>query len=100
MCVQEWHYQLRSSTHPVLLAAVYQFTDVVFGSLLPPVIRTKFLIFVPKVFMGALAALQDYYIWALAERVYGIGSNEGTAAVRTSCDRSVKDKRADGTPGA
>lgn len=50
--------------------------------------RADVLIAAPKVVQAVFAACGDYYTWKLAKRVYGHGSNEAWAAVRSFLDRS------------
>jgi len=50
---------------------------------LSPSHRADLLIAAPKVAQAVIAAVGDYYTWKLGERVYGAGSNEAWAAVRS-----------------
>ena len=81
---QEWKNQLRSSIHPALFAAVYWIASLVSSILqLPPAWHADLMIAAPKVTQAIIAALGDYYTWKLGERVYGQGSNEAWASVRS-----------------
>jgi phosphatidylinositol glycan class B len=45
----------------------------------------------PKVTQAVFAALLDYYVWKLAEKVYGRGSRTAIVTVRRlSCSAVVK----------
>ena len=78
---QEWQYQLRSSLHPALFAAVYYLAEklmVVISGF--PQFRAAIHAVLPNVVQGLFAAAGDYYTWQLAERMYGIG-NRSTKSV-------------------
>ena len=51
---------------------------------LSPSYSADLLIAAPKVAQAVFAALGDYYTWKLGEQVYGLGSNEAWAAVRSA----------------
>ncbi len=85
---QEWKHRLRSAIHPLVFAAVYSMTPGLSRLLqLSSAYRADLLIAAPKVLQGIFAALGDHYTWKLAERVYGNGSNEAWAVVRSILDR-------------
>ena len=85
--LQEWHNQLRSSLHPMLLAGIYGATAGVSWIIgFPHNIRTNLLIVAPKACGAVIAALTDYYTWRLAQRLFGNGSRLPGIAVCTHLD--------------
>lgn len=87
--LQEWKNALRSSIQPLLLAVIYRAIATLSDALFTPVLKTLFLVLLPKTVMALFAALQDYYTWNLAERIYGRQSKETTAIVcKLAIDRS------------
>ncbi|KAF1981112.1 glycosyltransferase family 22 protein [Aulographum hederae CBS 113979] len=72
----EWRYQLRSSLHPILFAALYHGTSLL-ASLCgwSPGFRADVLVAAPKLLQAVVAALGDYCTWRWAERVFGRGSD-------------------------
>ncbi|KAJ3472617.1 hypothetical protein NLG97_g10844 [Lecanicillium saksenae] len=81
----EWHYQLRSSLHPMLFAIPYTLVDHVtrlfepFG--LPVALRSSMLIAAPAVLQGFIAALGDWYTFKLASNIYGQDSLNANVAL-------------------
>lgn len=87
--MKEWKNQLRSAIHPALLAGVYKLASGLSWILrLSPSYRAEILVAAPKITQAVVAALGDYYTWQLAERTYGVGSNEAWAAV---CNTRLSD---------
>ena len=87
---QEWRHQLRSSIQPVLLSAVYMLVSTLSSIIgLPPTLRAQLLILLPKILFALSAAIMDYSTWRLAGRVYGKGSVEARAAVRSVHRRNI-----------
>lgn len=81
---QEWTHQLRSSIQPILLSAVYMLISKLSSTIdLPPTLRIQLSILLPKILFALSAAVMDYSTWRLAGRVYGKGSVESGAAVRS-----------------
>ncbi|KAM3543385.1 hypothetical protein ARSEF1564_003729 [Beauveria bassiana] len=71
----EWHYQLRSSLHPMLFAIPYFLVDHA-ARLLEPLgfpiaLRSSMLIAAPAILQGFIAALGDWYTFKLACNIYG-----------------------------
>ncbi|KAF2085952.1 glycosyltransferase family 22 protein [Saccharata proteae CBS 121410] len=83
----EWRYQLRSSMHPALFAAVLSIVSAISDRCtLPFALRSELLIAAPKITQALFAALTDYCSWKLAERLYGRGSSRAwTALALTAC---------------
>lgn len=48
-----------------------------------PTWHADLMIAAPKATQAVFAALGDYYTWKLGEKIYGHGSNEAWAAVRS-----------------
>ncbi|TQW00440.1 hypothetical protein V2A60_001520 [Cordyceps javanica] len=68
----EWHYQLRSSLHPMLFAIPYSLVDHASRLLdLSTYLRSTMLIAAPAVLQGLIAALGDWYTFKLASNIYG-----------------------------
>ncbi|KAJ5980296.1 GPI mannosyltransferase [Penicillium waksmanii] len=68
----EWRYQLRSSLHPLLFAAIYKTSDFLATSLnLSVATSAELLVASPKVAQAIVAAIGDFYTWKLATRIYG-----------------------------
>lgn len=85
---QEWHYQLRSSLHPMLFAVPYALIDHA-ARLLEPfgcstALRSSMLLAAPAVLQGFIAALGDWFTYKLASRVYGQESLNAKVTVRLS----------------
>ncbi|KAF2809649.1 uncharacterized protein BDZ99DRAFT_571427 [Mytilinidion resinicola] len=71
----EWRAQLRSSLHPALFAAVYQFAATLANLCqASPRLRAELLVAAPKVVQAVIAALLDCYTWRLAQKIYGRSS--------------------------
>ncbi len=86
---KEWEHRLRSAIHPLIFAGVYYIASTLSQILqLSPAYRADLLIAAPKVLQAVFAAFGDHYTWKLAEKVYGHGSNEAWAAVRSVLDRA------------
>ncbi|ATY62109.1 Alg9-like mannosyltransferase [Cordyceps militaris] len=71
----EWHYQLRSSLHPMLFAIPYWLVHHA-AQLLEPLgfpiaLRSNMLIASPAILQGVIAALGDWYTFKLASNIYG-----------------------------
>ena len=80
--VQEWEYQLRSSLHPALFAAIYYVVNKPMELLgFFPQFQAMILARLPNITQGVFAAFGDYYTWKLAEKMYGLGSDNAWAAV-------------------
>ncbi|KAI9701308.1 MAG: glycosylphosphatidylinositol anchor biosynthesis [Bogoriella megaspora] len=78
----EWHYQLRSSLHPVLFAIAYHLASILSYAVdLSPPLNAELLVATPKVIQGVIAAFMDYYTWKLSERIHGHGSPAAWAAL-------------------
>jgi hypothetical protein len=91
-CLQEWRAQLRSSLHPALFAAVYQFATALANLCqVSPHGRAELLIAAPKVAQALFAALLDCYTWALAQQIHGRNSRTAWATV---CSRRIKSRGA------
>jgi phosphatidylinositol glycan class B len=68
--------------HPAIFAALYYVVDKPMETLgFYPQFRAMILFTAPNVLQAVFAALGDYYTWQLTEKIYGTGSNYGTAAV-------------------
>ncbi|KAK2072466.1 hypothetical protein P8C59_006818 [Phyllachora maydis] len=69
----EWQYQLRSSLHPALFAAVYWLADRMMEvTQFFPAAKAYFIGFMPTVVIQSVfAALADFYTWRLAVKIYG-----------------------------
>ncbi|KAL6707916.1 glycosylphosphatidylinositol anchor biosynthesis [Coniothyrium glycines] len=81
----EWSWQLRSSLHPALFAAVYRLAGAVAtlcGLSVPA--KAELLVAAPKVTQAVFAALLDCYTWKLAEKVFGRRSRTALAALALS----------------
>jgi phosphatidylinositol glycan class B len=80
--LQEWRNHLRSAIHPSIFGAVYWVSEVVAQALqFSPAARDELLLAAPKTVQAAFAALNDYYTWKLAERIYGHDSSKAWAAL-------------------
>jgi phosphatidylinositol glycan class B len=77
----EWQHQLRSSLHPILISVVYKATAMSSDLIFPPVLKTKYLVLLPKFALAMQAAVMDYYTWALSEKIFGAASTESTIVV-------------------
>ncbi|KAL4781353.1 Alg9-like mannosyltransferase family-domain-containing protein [Aspergillus varians] len=78
----EWEYQLRSSLHPLIFAAVYSVADLVARTLgLLPASRADLLIAAPGITQAIVAAVGDFYTWKLARYIYGNRSLESWATL-------------------
>ncbi|OAR05699.1 hypothetical protein LLEC1_05764 [Akanthomyces lecanii] len=81
----EWHYQLRSSLHPMLFAIPYWLVNHVahllepFG--FPVALRSSMLIAAPAILQGFIAALGDWYTFKLASSIYGQDSLNANVAL-------------------
>jgi phosphatidylinositol glycan class B len=81
---------LRSSLHPALFAASYRLaTHIADICALSLPARAELLLATPKLAQAIFAALLDYYIWRLAEKVYGRGSRTSLVTVRPTSRRAI-----------
>lgn len=81
----EWRNHLRSSIHPTIFAGAYYISNL-FARLLqlPPASTADLLIAAPRTLQAIFAALQDFYTWKLAQKIFGTQSNESWAALALS----------------
>ncbi|OAA71305.1 Alg9-like mannosyltransferase [Cordyceps fumosorosea ARSEF 2679] len=78
----EWHYQLRSSLHPILFAIPYSLVDHAARLLnISPALRSSMLIAAPAILQAVIAALGDWYTLKLAANIYGQDSLNANVAL-------------------